>query len=61
MSMKFESEHFPVVIIDAGISGLAAANILFLNNISFVIVEPQDYIGGRVKSIDISNIIIDFV
>lgn len=42
----------PVIIIGAGISGLHAAHELELKKIPFVILEAQDYVGGRIKSLE---------
>ena len=39
-----------VVIFGAGIAGLACAMTLKKNNISYLILENQDYIGGRIKT-----------
>jgi monoamine oxidase len=49
----FMTTYTQVVIIGAGYSGIAAAKKLFEenNNIEFVILEAQDRIGGRVKTI----------
>jgi len=49
-----------VVIVGAGMAGLAAANTLVLNSMSFVIVEAQDYVGGRIKPIATSGILSQF-
>ena len=38
-----------VVIIGAGSAGLAAANVLERNNISYVVLEATDRYGGRLK------------
>ena len=38
-----------VVIIGAGSAGLAAANVLEKNNISYVVLEATDRYGGRLK------------
>lgn len=51
-----------VVIIGAGFAGLAAAQRLWSSGIEDVIVlEAQDYIGGRVKTIKHSNGILELV
>ena len=41
---------YDVIIIGAGLSGLACANILQRNNKRFVIVEADARIGGRIKT-----------
>lgn len=47
---------YQVVIIGCGISGLAAASKLIKKGIEdFVIIEAQDYVGGRINSIDYSK------
>lgn len=43
-------EHHKVVIIGAGISGLAAAEVLSKHGIDYVILEARDRIGGRIKT-----------
>ncbi|MHA8060240.1 FAD-dependent oxidoreductase [Aquirufa beregesia] len=40
----------PIVIIGAGIAGLQAANVLHEAGISFVLLEKQAHVGGRVQS-----------
>ena len=39
-----------VVIVGGGIAGLTAANYLHQNRLSFLLVEKQDVVGGRVRS-----------
>ncbi len=39
-----------VIVLGAGLSGLAAANILSENNIDVIVLEARDRIGGRVFS-----------
>jgi hypothetical protein len=46
-----ENNHVSTVIVGAGVAGLAAAKILYANNIRFLLVEAQDYVGGRVRSV----------
>jgi monoamine oxidase len=41
------SKH--VIIIGAGIAGLRAAQIACENNLSYTVLEANDYIGGRVR------------
>ncbi len=60
MSSISDSEYCKVVIVGAGMAGLAAANTLVLNSMSFVIVEAQDYVGGRIKPIATSGILSQF-
>lgn len=42
--------QYDVVIVGAGIAGLACAKVLQQNNISFVIIESEDQPGGRIKT-----------
>lgn len=47
-------QHYRVVIIGAGISGLACAKYLVDNGINdFIIVEAHDQIGGRCQTIQL--------
>ena len=39
-----------VIIVGAGLAGLACARRLMQNNISFTILEAEDQIGGRLKT-----------
>ncbi|WP_162902176.1 flavin monoamine oxidase family protein [Facilibium subflavum] len=41
---------YDVIIIGAGVSGLAAARNLILNGFDVLVLEARDYIGGRVVS-----------
>ncbi|OUT21925.1 hypothetical protein CAS74_002909 [Pichia kudriavzevii] len=43
-------EHHEVVIIGAGISGLAAAELLDKHKVEYVIIEARDRIGGRIET-----------
>lgn len=44
-------ERYDVIIVGAGIAGLAAARKLQESGVtSFLILEAQDYLGGRIKS-----------
>lgn len=44
-------QKYDVIIVGAGIAGLAAARKLQENGVSnLLVLEAQDYIGGRVKS-----------
>ena len=40
----------PVIIIGAGISGIAASSVLCKNRIQHVVLESRDRIGGRIFS-----------
>jgi phytoene dehydrogenase-like protein len=43
-------EHFPVIIIGAGVAGLTCAAYLAQANQPFLLVEASDGIGGRVRT-----------
>ncbi len=46
-----------VLILGAGLSGITAGNHLQSNGqTNFLILEAQDYIGGRVKQVKIGNV-----
>ena len=47
-----ENNHVSVVIVGGGVAGLAAAKALYSKNIKFLLVEAQDYVGGRIHTID---------
>jgi len=51
-----DSSHHRLVIIGAGISGVAAGNVLCNEGMDdFVILEATDRIGGRIYSIDLGK------
>ena len=51
------STDVDVLILGAGMSGVTAGNHLHNNGIeNFLILEAQDYIGGRVKQFYIGNV-----
>lgn len=56
-----EAEYrWKVVILGAGISGITAAWTLEQQNITdFVVLEAEDYIGGRMKSVDFKRVVIE--
>ena len=41
-----------VIVIGAGVAGLAAAKLLQLNEVEFVVLEATDHFGGRVQKND---------
>jgi len=50
------SESPKIVIVGAGIAGVAAANVLTKAGLTnFVILEATDRIGGRILSIDLGK------
>ena len=44
----------PVIIVGGGVAGLAAAKTL-ANQVDFVLIEAQNYLGGRILTIDASK------
>ena len=46
-----EAENFDVVILGAGISGLAAAKVLSKEGLKVVVLEARDRVGGRIHTI----------
>lgn len=53
---KSKTNHHKVIIIGAGIAGLAAANALLANGINdFKILEARNRIGGRIISIELGT------
>lgn len=44
-------ESVQVVIVGGGVAGLAAAKTLG-SEVSYVLIEAQNYLGGRVNTID---------
>ncbi|GAV27073.1 hypothetical protein PMKS-000534 [Pichia membranifaciens] len=42
--------HHKVVIVGAGISGLAAAQLLSEKNVDYIILEARDRVGGRIRT-----------
>ena len=51
-----------VVVVGAGVAGVSAALSLIHNGIDdVVILEAQDYIGGRVKAVSIGNVLRQFL
>ncbi|CAF4392934.1 unnamed protein product [Rotaria magnacalcarata] len=50
-----EKNPITVVIVGGGVAGLSAAKELADNRIDFVLLEAQDYLGGRVRTIEAGN------
>merc|ERR1719221_716558 len=53
---KQEKEKFDVIVIGSGISGLGAALALKKMRKSVLVVEAHDYVGGRIRTIDLGGI-----
>ena len=50
-------ETYDVIIVGAGIAGIAAGKTLSENGITnFLIIEAQDFVGGRTKTANIGNL-----
>lgn len=49
----------PVVIIGAGLSGLACAKELHSHGIEFVLLEAADRVGGRVRTDEVDGFLLD--
>jgi phytoene dehydrogenase-like protein len=49
----------PILIVGGGIAGLQAANILYQNNVDFILFEKQASLGGRVSSTKKDGFILD--
>lgn len=45
-----DPENYDVIVVGAGIAGITAANELVSKGMSVVVLEVNDYIGGRMKS-----------
>ena len=51
-----QDHEYDVIIMGAGISGIAAATQLFMHGITnILIIEAQDYVGGRIKTIEFGD------
>jgi len=53
---KQDKEKFDVIVIGSGISGLGAALALKKMRKSVLVVEAHDYVGGRIRTIDLGDI-----
>ena len=47
-------ESVQVVIVGGGVAGLAAAKTLG-SKVNYVLIEAQNYLGGRIRTIDAGN------
>ena len=57
MAAQLESSNsFDVVVIGAGLAGLACAKALKAGGLDVVVLEARDRLGGRVHSIDVDGI-----
>ena len=51
-----ETTEVDILILGGGISGVTAANHLDNNNVeNFLVLEAQDYVGGRLKNLTVGN------
>lgn len=48
-------ESVQVVIVGGGVAGLAAAKTLGFT-VSYILIEAQNYLGGRIQTIDAGNL-----
>ena len=48
-----------VIVIGAGLAGLRCAQVLTANNLSVLLIESNDYVGGRLRSFAVDGYIID--
>ena len=51
--------HHRVAILGAGLAGLATAYHLEKHNIDYIIIEQENYVGGRQQTIKIDNFLCD--
>ncbi len=50
---------YDVIVVGAGVSGLAAANNLMLNGFDVLVLEARDRVGGRVHSQGFGGVVVD--
>ena len=51
-----QQNEYDVIIMGAGMSGISAATTLYENNVTnILIIEAQNYIGGRMKTINFTD------
>ena len=48
-------DYVPVIIVGGGVAGLSAAKTLG-NKVDFVLIEAQNYLGGRILTVDAGTI-----
>jgi phytoene dehydrogenase-like protein len=60
MNLKFDDGDSRVLIVGAGLSGLACANRLMKANVPFQILEANDHIGGRLRSEKVAGFMLNF-
>lgn len=53
------SGGLPVVVVGAGIAGLAAARVLADNGVEVVVLEARDRIGGRILTVPLAGAAVD--
>lgn len=54
-----QSDHMDVIVVGAGIAGLAAAHMLHSNGYKVVVLEARDRIGGRIWTENNQGTIVD--
>jgi phytoene dehydrogenase-like protein len=52
-------QHYPVIIIGAGVAGLTCAIYLKQKSIPFVLLESSDEVGGRVRTDRVDGFLLD--
>ena len=53
------TEHHDVVIVGAGLAGLAAARQLAIHGVDVVVLESSDDVGGRVRTDRVDGLLLD--